>query len=93
LIGGLQSIFFHQYKFNSRFADVKGALTTIVPANSSAYKNGLQKGDVIVKIKENVVQSVIDLLQTVQKVKWMGVIEITIMRNQSLQTINLNVKE
>ncbi|MEP6748257.1 MAG: right-handed parallel beta-helix repeat-containing protein [Bacteroidota bacterium] len=73
--------------------DEKGALITIVPVNSAAHKNGLQKGDVIVKIKDNVVLSAIDLLQKFEKVKWMGVIEITIMRNQSLQTININVKE
>lgn len=73
--------------------DKKGALLTAVPVASSAYKNGLQKGDVITKLGENNVESAIELLQVFQKIKWVGSIEVTLMRNQSLKKINIKLND
>lgn len=71
--------------------DNKGVLLTEVPAASIAFKNGLQKGDVLLKLNENGVDSVTDFLQTFQKLKWLGVIEITIVRNQSTQIKKIRI--
>ena len=73
--------------------DDKGALIVKVPVGSSAQKNGLQKGDVVLKMGADPVQSVFDLLQIYQKVKWMGTIDITIMSNQAMQQLTINLKE
>ncbi len=73
--------------------DDKGALVISVPAGSTAFKNGLRKGDVVVAINENNIQSVIDVLQTFQQAKWMGTIEIKVIRNQSLQKMRIKLND
>ena len=73
--------------------DNHGTLLISVPPLSAAFKNGLQKGDVIIKIGDNDVQSVVDLLQAFQKLKWMGSVQISIVRNQSVQTKTIKINE
>jgi Right handed beta helix region/PDZ domain len=72
--------------------DNNGALLVQVPANSLAAKNNLQKGDVIIKMGGQVINSVSDLLQTYQSIKWMGRVEVTIVRNQSAQPLIVSFK-
>lgn len=63
--------------------DNKGALLAILPANSVAVKSKLQKGDVIIRMGKQEINSIRDLLNTYQQVKWMGGAECTIFRNQT----------
>ncbi|MGN8070362.1 right-handed parallel beta-helix repeat-containing protein [Mucilaginibacter sp. 22184] len=70
--------------------DDNGALLTDIPPSSLAAKNGLEKGDVVIKINEDSVNSVEELLRIYQKIKWMGKAELIIMHNQVPKTIHVN---
>jgi Right handed beta helix region/PDZ domain len=72
--------------------DDNGAVLIQLPAGSFAAKSGLQKGDVIVKLGDQAVNSISDLLKIYQDIKWMGKSEVTIVRNQGLQKLNLQFK-
>jgi len=72
--------------------DNNGALLTELPASSLAAKNGLQKGDVVVKLNEDSVNSIEELLKVYQKIKWMGKAKLIIVRNQNQQAITVNFK-
>jgi len=72
--------------------DNNGALLTDLSAASLAAKNGLQKGDVVVKLNEDSVNSIEELLNVYQKIKWMGKAKLVIVRNQNQQVITVNFK-
>ncbi len=71
----------------------KGVLLLTVPVGTIAYKNGLQKGDVIIAIDKSNINDMADLMQAFQNLKWKGVVELGIMRNQSLQEKNISLKD
>jgi len=60
-----------------------GAVLEDLPAHSLAQKNSLKKGDVIIKMGTNPVNSISDLMQIYQTIKWMGATDCIIIRNQS----------
>jgi len=70
-----------------------GALITSLPAASIAAKNKLQNGDVIIKLGDEPVNSTKNLLQAYQKLKWMHVVDCTIIHNQHEQVIKINFEE
>ena len=72
--------------------DNKGALLVQLPANSLAAKSKLQKGDVIIKMGDQDINSISDLLKTYQSIKWMGQSAIIIVRNQAPQNLSLSFK-
>ena len=55
-------------------------------------KNDLKKGDVIIKLDNQDINSISDLLQVYQNIKWMGSVECVIVRNQSERKINISFK-
>ncbi len=73
--------------------DNKGVLLLDVQPGTLSFKSGLQRGDVVVKMGEELIDSVDDFLQTIQKIKWMGSIECTIIRNQAKLKIVLKLKD
>lgn len=73
--------------------DNKGVLVVTVPSASVAGKSGLRAGDVIIRAGNEPASSVNDFLGIVQKMRWMGSLEVVILRNQQEQKINLKVKE
>jgi S1-C subfamily serine protease len=72
--------------------DDNGALLVNLPAASIAKKNNLQKGDVIIKMDNQEIRSISDLLNIFQSIKWMGQSDVTIIRNQELQVLKINFK-
>ena len=70
--------------------DNNGALLVELPANSIIAKNNLQKGDVIIKIGDENINSISDLLKVYQSTKWMGRGMCTIIRSQAEQKINIS---
>ena len=70
--------------------DSKGALLIDLQRNSIADKNNLRNGDVIIRLGNDDVTSISDLLKVYQSIKWMGRTECTIVRNQAEQKINLS---
>ncbi|MFT3932773.1 MAG: PDZ domain-containing protein [Chitinophagaceae bacterium] len=73
--------------------DEKGVLLINVPAGSPAYKNGLRKGDVMIAMDKNNIGNIADLKQSFQNLKWKGTVLLTLMRNQSVQELNVNLKD
>jgi S1-C subfamily serine protease len=69
-----------------------GALLVKVPESSIAAKNNLQRGDVIIKMDNQEIKSIGDLLNIFQSIKWMGQSDVTIFRNQELQLLKINFK-
>lgn len=69
-----------------------GALIVQVPNNSIAFKNGLQKGDVIVKLDDKSIASIADLLKIYNTIKWKGDCTIVIVRNQTEQQLAISLK-
>jgi S1-C subfamily serine protease len=69
-----------------------GALLVNLPASSVAEKNNLQKGDVIIKLDNQDIRSISDLLNIFQSIKWMGQSDVTIIRNQESQMLKINFK-
>jgi S1-C subfamily serine protease len=72
--------------------DDNGALLVNLPASSIAKKNSLQKGDVIIKMDNQEIRSISDLLNIFQSIKWMGQSDVTIIRNQESQVLKINFK-
>jgi hypothetical protein len=72
--------------------DDNGALLVNLPASSIAKKNNLQKGDVIIKMDNQEIRSISDLLNIFQSIKWMGQSYVTIIRNQESQVLKINFK-
>jgi len=70
--------------------DNNGALLVELPTNSIIAKNNLQKGDVIIRIGDENINSISDLLKVYQSTKWMGRGMCTIIRNQAAQQINVS---
>ena len=63
--------------------DNKGALLFALLPNSIAAESRLQQGDVIIRMGNQEIHSIRDLLNTYQQVKWMGGAECTLIRNQA----------
>lgn len=72
--------------------DNNGAMLEDLPLHSLAEKNDLKKGDVIIKMNNQDINSISDLLQVYQNVKWMGSVECIIVRNQSEMKIKISFK-
>lgn len=70
--------------------DMNGVLFAEIPVSSMAAKNKLKQGDVIVKIGDQDINSITDLLSVFQAIKWIGGAECTIIRNQAEQKINIS---
>ncbi len=62
--------------------DNNGAVFEDMLTNSLAEQNNLKKGDVFIEIDSKPVNSISDLMQVYQSIKWMGTAECTIIRNQ-----------
>ena len=63
--------------------DYNGAMIEDLPLHSLAEKNNLKKGDVIIKIGNTPVKSLSDLMQAYQSMKWEGIADCIIIRNQA----------
>jgi Right handed beta helix region len=72
--------------------DNKGAMLEDLPLHSLAEKNNLKKGDVIIKIGNSPVNSISDLMQVYQSMKWMGAADCIIIRNQSEMKLPVSFK-
>jgi len=71
----------------------KGLLITSVVKNSPAYKSKLKGGDIVVKIDNKNINSIIDLQETVNSVIPGNKINFTVLRNNSNKHILLTVGE
>ncbi len=72
--------------------DNKGAMLVELPLHSLAAKNKLEKGDVIIKLGNSPVNSISDLMQVYQTIKWMGAADCIIVRNQSEMSLRVSFK-
>jgi hypothetical protein len=72
--------------------DNKGAMLEDLPLHSLAEKNNLKKGDVIIKIGNSPVNSISDLMQLYQTMKWMGAADCIIIRDQSEMKLPVSFK-
>jgi len=72
--------------------DNNGAMLEDLPLHSLAEKNDLKKGDVIIKIGNSPINSISDLMQVYQTIKWMGVADCIIVRNQSEMSLKVSFK-
>ena len=72
--------------------DNNGAVLEDMPLHSLAEQNNLKKGDVIIKIDSKPVNSISDLMQVYQSIKWMGAAECIIVRNQSEMSLRVSFK-
>ena len=72
--------------------DNNGVMITELSPLSAAGKNHLKKGDVIVKLGNRNIHSVSDLLKSFQSMKWMGQLECSIIRDQKMEKLNLDLK-
>jgi hypothetical protein len=70
----------------------KGALLIELPSSSSAAENGMEKGDVIIKLGNKEINSIADLMNAYQNIKWVGKSELTILRNQEERKIMVGFK-
>ncbi len=71
----------------------KGLLITSIVKNSPAFKSKLKGGDIIVKIDNKNINSVIDLQETVNSIIPGNKINVTVIRNNSNKNILLTVGE
>lgn len=72
--------------------DNNGAMLEDLPLHSLAEKNNLKKGDVIIKIGNSPVNSLSDLMQAYQSIKWMGIADCIIIRNQAEMKLPVSFK-
>jgi len=72
--------------------DNNGAMLEDLPLHSLAEKNDLKKGDVIIKMDNQDINSISDLLQVYENIKWMGPVECIIVRNQSEMKLRVSFK-
>lgn len=72
--------------------DNNGALLIDLPKASLASKNSLQKGDVIIRLGDKMIGSISDLLQAYQMLKWMGVVDCVLIRNQGEHQLKIAFK-
>ncbi|QEK53097.1 PDZ domain-containing protein [Pedobacter aquae] len=72
--------------------DNNGALLLNLTEASLADKSGLKPGDVIIKLGNNAIKSVNDLLKAYQSIKWTGHAKAIIVRNQGEQIIEILFK-
>ncbi|KHJ39383.1 peptidase Do [Pedobacter glucosidilyticus] len=72
--------------------DNNGALLISLTEGSLAEKSGLKPGDVIIKLGNNAIKSVNDLLKIYQSIKWTGHAKAIIVRNQGEQNMEILFK-
>jgi S1-C subfamily serine protease len=72
--------------------DHNGALLISLTEGSLADKSGLKPGDVIIKLGDNAIKSVGDLLKAYQSIKWTGHAKALVIRNQGEQIIEILFK-
>ncbi|MEO6188363.1 MAG: PDZ domain-containing protein, partial [Ginsengibacter sp.] len=72
--------------------DNNGAILKGLKPYSLAEKNKLLKGDVIIKMGGNAINSISDLVQTYQNMKWMGAAECIVVRNQAEIKLHISFK-
>ncbi|QIL40302.1 PDZ domain-containing protein [Pedobacter sp. HDW13] len=70
-----------------------GALLVEIKKGSIAEKNLFKKGDVIVNLDQNPINSVADLLKLHNAVKWKGHATVLIMRDQQEKKIEISLKD
>ncbi len=70
----------------------KGALVMACEPQTLAGKSGLRKGDVIVRLGDQEINTVTDLIKTYQSIKWMGQSDAVIIRSQTEQKLNMRFK-
>ncbi len=63
--------------------DKNGALLADLPAGSAAQKNSFHTGDVLIRINDKPVNSISELLEVYQGLKWMGQASCVVIRNQA----------
>lgn len=71
--------------------NTKGALVSDVLPNGPAFKGGLQRGDVIVKFGDQVVEEVSQLPRLVAAVTPGDTVDVVILRNGKQQTIRITI--
>lgn len=72
--------------------DQNGVLIVAITPGSVMEGSGLKKGDVIIRLGEEPVNNMTDLLQAYLQQRWMGQSVAVIMRNQAQQKLNLLLK-
>ncbi len=72
--------------------DNKGAMLVELTPHSLAAKNNLQNGDVIINMGNTLINSISDLLQEYQNIKWMGVTDCVVIRNQAEIKLHISFK-
>ena len=70
-----------------------GALVTSIKSGSVAEKNLFKKGDVIINLDQNPVNSVADLLKLHNAIKWKGHAAVVIMRDQQEKKMEISLKD
>ncbi|MNX21342.1 hypothetical protein D3C86_513050 [compost metagenome] len=70
-----------------------GALVTSIKSGSVAEKNLFKKGDVIINLDLNPVNSVADLLKLHNAIKWKGHAAVLIMRDQQEKKMEISLKD
>ncbi|MBS1576008.1 MAG: PDZ domain-containing protein [Bacteroidetes bacterium] len=73
--------------------DNKGALIINIPNGSVAFRNNLNRGDVVIKLGDEPIENTSTLLQAYQRIKWMGETECIIVRNQAELKIQIVFKD
>ncbi len=73
--------------------DNNGVLIITVTKTSAAFRNNLNKGDVIIKMGDESIINTSGLLQAYQRIKWMGSAECIIIRNQAEQKVRIVFKD
>ncbi|MBX7172957.1 MAG: right-handed parallel beta-helix repeat-containing protein [Pyrinomonadaceae bacterium] len=74
-------------------SEAKGILFLEVPSNSLAEKNGLKKGDVLLRLGNAMTNNLFGLMEEFQKIKWQGYSEAIIYRNQKEIKISIKLSE
>ncbi len=72
--------------------DMNGTLLTDLPVASIAAKNGFQKGDVLIAIGNEKINSIEDLVKLVQKYKQSNNLALTLIRDQRKMQLNITQK-
>ena len=78
-------------------SEMAGAMVLSVQPDSKMFAGGLRNDDVILHVIDTAfggsdkISTVNDLLASYQSRKWRGVLELTVSRNQQLQTLSIDL--
>ena len=69
-----------------------GVIIMDMEAGGKAANSGLKKGDVIVKSGDNEIKNIQTMYEAFQGDKWRGELKLSVIRNQTLQTVILKIR-